>query len=826
MERKDYRLAAILYTDIAGFSKMMEKNEARTLELLHAHNALIEDVVARRGGTVIKTIGDAFLIDFKNTVDALQAAIEIQYKLYERNKENPDLPLLVRIGAHLGDINFYDNDALGEGINIAARLQAIAHPGCIVMSHDVYTLVLNKVDFAAEKLGKVSLKNITKEIQAYEIATPNVDFDPNRTARPILRPDKDEKILASAPAVPAGPSPTATASSGAASAAAGPDEAKRADVKRRIMLDIKAAGRRLSVDQMTIRYGGEGPDAVAVVQELAAKGILLRGTEGSAGAGADQDAGNRGGAGYGPEAARRGGPSPTESFKAGFAGVLRGDTEAAAGIVRAVTQLEYHLEDQIKKGLDSALTPRGGRGLHGGNEDWSRAHRERREERENMREELREARRELRRDLREEARDAAREAAEAARDEADPEDRKWDKELADSHFRTSADAAMTFDSYLAKTKSEARSAAAGFVGHLIPFVAVNSFLMWFNLTVAPGFPWALFPLFGWGIGILEHFSSVLRRKERAKEAAALPPLDAGQLSLFKKLQKKKDAFWHHLSSNASTAAFLFMINSLFLPGFPWAWILVAGMAVGLLSHAAGYAHKKGELRSQLRESLAASGSRAPAGRPAADATPRAELGPYAGLVAEAEATRAAIIEQVGAAAPAGAKGKKARRAAKSDALASSPVGDDLLPALDSYVEQVGLLARRTCEVDRIIELIPMDALAADKEGLQRKVEQAETESLKREYRKSLAEIDRQEASFKELKEQREVLELRMRSSVNTLKQMRIDLARLSGMEGKDDSASALAVKEKTAELNRYLADLRAGYEELEELGEENGTIRG
>ena len=106
--------------------------------------------------------------------------METQDKLYEHNKENPGLPLLVRIGVHLGDIYFFENDALGEGINIAARLQSLARPGCICFSQDVYNLVLNKIEFRAEKLGKVSLKNITKEIHAYEITTPNVEFDPNK----------------------------------------------------------------------------------------------------------------------------------------------------------------------------------------------------------------------------------------------------------------------------------------------------------------------------------------------------------------------------------------------------------------------------------------------------------------------------------------------------------------------------------------------------------------------------------------------------------------------------------------------------------------------
>ena len=189
MEQKDYRLAAIMYTDIAGFSRMMERDEAGTLELLKYHNELIAGIVERHHGSVIKTIGDALLIDFKNTVEALQSAMEVQDKLYEHNKENPGLPLLVRIGVHLGDIYFFENDALGEGINIAARLQSLARPGSICFSQDVYNLVLNKIEFRAEKLGKVSLKNITKEIHAYEITTPNVEFDPEHDKpRPGYKP--------------------------------------------------------------------------------------------------------------------------------------------------------------------------------------------------------------------------------------------------------------------------------------------------------------------------------------------------------------------------------------------------------------------------------------------------------------------------------------------------------------------------------------------------------------------------------------------------------------------------------------------------------------
>ncbi|MFA6505369.1 MAG: adenylate/guanylate cyclase domain-containing protein [Treponemataceae bacterium] len=733
MERKDYRLAAILYTDIAGFSKMMEKNEALTLELLNTHNRIIEDIVAAHGGKVIKTIGDAFLIDFRNTVDALQSAMEIQYQLYDYNKQHKELPLLVRIGVHMGDIYFYENDALGEGINISARLQSIAHPGCICMSQDVYNHVLNKVDFKAEKLGRVSLKNITKEIHAYEIATPNVEFDPNAAARTILVPDKEEKAVSdlSLPADADSPAPAPAASS--VPSAEGGDKA--ADIKRRIMLDIKAAGKRLSIDQMRIRYGAEGPVAEEVILELAAKGLLLREAERT-----DER----------PVESERSAPFPRPA----------GRDE----IVRAVNDLEYRIEDEVRKSLDAAFSGR----------------RKRREQRDELR--------------------AARHG-----------DGRWDGKVSESHFKSKADTFKDFDSYTQKTRSESLSSKAGFIAHLTAFIAVNGGLMALNAAVSPSFPWALFPFGGWAIGLLEHYASMLRKGERVRELAKMPHMDAERLSLFQQLQKKKDSIWLHLASTISTSAFLAMINLITSPHFLWFLFPAVGMGIGLLSHAGAYAGKKRELERAIMDSYGLSGSwsRAFANMPESMKDAPVDLGPYRTLVEEARAARAAILSLVTP-----EKGKKGKR---GSAVSGAGVDADLMPTVDSYVEQVALLAKRTIEVDRIIELIPVDALRADRETLNGKLRDSPGNGLRREYEKSIAELDKQETSYKELKDQREVMELRLKSSVNTIKQMHIDLARLSGMPAGGENASVNVLRDKTLELNRYLGDLRAGYEELDAL---------
>ncbi|MFP4443663.1 MAG: adenylate/guanylate cyclase domain-containing protein, partial [Spirochaetia bacterium] len=169
MEHKEYRLAAIMYTDIVGFSKMMETNEAETLKLMAYHNELVTSLAQKYNGTVIKTVGDAFLVDFNNTVNAVRCGIEIQNRLADSSSS--EFVLNLRIGVHLGDIYFFDNDALGEGINIASRLQSLASPGSICISEDVYNLIANKIDNPIRKKGKTKLKNISREINAYEILT-------------------------------------------------------------------------------------------------------------------------------------------------------------------------------------------------------------------------------------------------------------------------------------------------------------------------------------------------------------------------------------------------------------------------------------------------------------------------------------------------------------------------------------------------------------------------------------------------------------------------------------------------------------------------------
>jgi adenylate cyclase len=165
------RLAAIMFTDIVGFSRQMGSNEARTLRLLDIHNQIIRHAVAEYHGTVIKTVGDAFLVDFPSVVHAVQCAQAIQTQLHKHNAETDKAEQIhIRIGIHSGDIVQRDGDVFGDGVNIASRLQELAEPDAICFSDVVYRDVARKLDLGAiVSLGRPKLKNIAERFAVYAL---------------------------------------------------------------------------------------------------------------------------------------------------------------------------------------------------------------------------------------------------------------------------------------------------------------------------------------------------------------------------------------------------------------------------------------------------------------------------------------------------------------------------------------------------------------------------------------------------------------------------------------------------------------------------------
>jgi class 3 adenylate cyclase len=167
------RLAAIMFTDMVGYSALAQRNEARAIEILEEHRRVIRSVLPNHEGREVKTTGDGFLIEFPSALAAVQGAVEIQKAMHERNEAAPpEKRVNIRIGIHLGDVISSQGDIHGDGVNIAARLEPLAPPGGICISSAVWEQVRNKVDVPLALLGPAELKNIELPVVVHRVVMP------------------------------------------------------------------------------------------------------------------------------------------------------------------------------------------------------------------------------------------------------------------------------------------------------------------------------------------------------------------------------------------------------------------------------------------------------------------------------------------------------------------------------------------------------------------------------------------------------------------------------------------------------------------------------
>jgi len=164
------RLAAIVAADVAGYSRLMGLDEVGTATALREHRKITDALVGKHGGRLVKSTGDGVLLEFPSVVDAVECAVAVQALMYERNQGVPDnRRMLFRIGINLGDILIEGDDILGDGVNIAARLEGIAEPGGICVSSSAYEQVRGKVAVEFADLGEQTLKNIAQPVRAYAV---------------------------------------------------------------------------------------------------------------------------------------------------------------------------------------------------------------------------------------------------------------------------------------------------------------------------------------------------------------------------------------------------------------------------------------------------------------------------------------------------------------------------------------------------------------------------------------------------------------------------------------------------------------------------------
>ena len=197
------KLAAILAADVVGFSRLAGADEDRTLARLRAlRSDLIDPTIAVHHGRVVKRTGDGALVEFRSVVDAVRCAIEVQNAMVERNAGVPaDRQIEFRIGVHLGDVvEESDGDLMGDGVNIAARLEGIAQPGAICLSEDAYRQVRARLDLEVNDLGATQLKNIAEPVRIYSLqvglpaqakpAAATTLTPPEKPAERLALPDK------------------------------------------------------------------------------------------------------------------------------------------------------------------------------------------------------------------------------------------------------------------------------------------------------------------------------------------------------------------------------------------------------------------------------------------------------------------------------------------------------------------------------------------------------------------------------------------------------------------------------------------------------------
>lgn len=247
MQRK---LAAILHADVVGYSRLMEGNETVTLRRLKSlRKQLWEPAIAQHGGRLVGTAGDALLVEFASVVGAVRCAIDLQKGMTERNTEEPDhRKMLLRIGVNLGEVIVdEDNDLYGDGVNIAARLQALAEPGGILVSGKVHDEVAGRIGHEFIDCGEQQVKNIARPVRAYRLV-----FESSVTApQPaIVEATPRPAPLLPPPPAPPKPSPAPEATTqerstapGAAPGIIAPITRTRATIKRRVENSWTFAGK-------------------------------------------------------------------------------------------------------------------------------------------------------------------------------------------------------------------------------------------------------------------------------------------------------------------------------------------------------------------------------------------------------------------------------------------------------------------------------------------------------------------------------------------------------------------------------------------------------
>ena len=338
-----------------------------------------------------------------------------------------------------------------------------------------------------------------------------------------------------------------------------------------------------------------------------------------------------------------------------------------------------------------------------------------------------------------------------------------------------------------------------FRSQLSVYLGVNGFLFFLNVIgTGPFYPWFLFPAGAMGLGLLSGYNSLRNNCKVMKEVEKLPLLNDTAVDEFRNLKKAELRGSSMKVNFTGISAYLIMINAITSPGVPWALIPVGILGASYMGRRAASRVKLAELRDRfdhvLQHDLSSGSCR---GTGVSTGTSGYEL--------EARAAAEAIISRL----------KKLE-----DVHQLPPESEEIL---NTYLEQVKILSAQAREIDTILKEIPGSELAADRKQLEEKISAAKSPQLIKEYQRSLEEILDHDKAYTELEEQRELIELRIRSALNNLKKLRLDVARITSIAQISSFTNFSEIKKQSQELSDYIHDLSEGYREADEaMGMEKG----
>lgn len=185
MPNGERRLSAIMFSDMVGYTTMGQRDEALSLSLVDELRRLVKPVLARHRGREVKTMGDGYLVEFGSALDATNCAMELQKSLHEHNLK-AKVPILLRVGVHVGDVVHRGGDMFGDAVNIASRIEPLAEPGGVCISEQVFDQVRNKVRVQLVKLEGRELKGVSFPVDVYKIQLPWVKKPKGEDDQPMI----------------------------------------------------------------------------------------------------------------------------------------------------------------------------------------------------------------------------------------------------------------------------------------------------------------------------------------------------------------------------------------------------------------------------------------------------------------------------------------------------------------------------------------------------------------------------------------------------------------------------------------------------------------